>query len=132
MEQDTIIVRYKYDNCSPNDDFVCELTEFIDSYLIHNVKYMCTYLYNDLGFASTPNLLQIAFRYPGATRGDIILERLSSHRFKIVGFHFYTDVCFNRFAIYKPELANDLDKYIGKILDFSRVTLVNNGLEFTY
>ena len=133
MEQEPIIIKYKYGKQALDGDLVCELTEFIDNYILfEKPEYACTYLYNDLGFASTPNLLQIAFRYPGATRGGILLERLSSHKFKIVGFHFNTDMCFYEFAIYKKELEKDIDRYIGRILDFSKVTLVNNGLEFTY
>lgn len=132
MEQEPIKVRYKYDSQAPDGDLVCEITQFMDQYLLHKVDYICTYLYNDLGFCSTPNLLQIAFRYPGATRGGILLKRLSSHRFEIVGFHFNMDVCFYDFPIYDRELEKDIDKYIGRILDFSGVTLVNNGLEYTY
>ena len=41
-------------------------------------------------------------------------------------------MCFGDFACYKKELANDIDVYIGRILDFSDVDLLNNYEEFTY
>ena len=133
MEQQPIIVNYKWHNRDLAGDLVCELTEFIDNYLLFK-KPDCAFtcLYNDLGCYSSPGLLQIAFRYPGATRGGILLKRLSSHRFEIVGVHFNTDVCFDEFAIYDKQLEQDIDRYIGRILDFSKVRLVNNYLEFTY
>ena len=45
-----IEVRYKYDSSGYDEDLVCELTEFIDQYLLFSKRnqYMCTYLYNDL------------------------------------------------------------------------------------
>lgn len=129
-----IEVRYKYDSSGYDEDLVCELTEFIDQYLLFSKRnqYMCTYLYNDLTAHSTQNLLRIAFRYPGATRGSILLERLDTNKFKIVGVHFIEDNCFYEFGIYDRELEKDIDIYIGRILDFSKVTLVNNYAEITY
>lgn len=131
---DSIEVRYKYNSQSYDGDLVCSLTQFMDKYLLFPKRnnYMCTYLYNDLTAHSTQNLLQIAFRYPGATRGSILLKRLDTNKFKIVGIHFNTDVCFEEFAIYDRELEKDIDIYIGRILDFSKVTLVNNYAEITY
>lgn len=128
--EDTIEVRYLWNNDKPNGDLVCELTEFMDKYLLYKTKtqYCRTYLYNDLGVFSTDKLLRIAFRYPGATRGSILLERISSHKFKIAGFQFNMDQCFNEFACYDGALLNDIDDWVGKILDFSKVTLVNNGV----
>lgn len=130
-----MVVRYKFDSNGPDGDLVCAVTEFMDDYLLcgRNARdYCCTYLYNDLTAHSSPNLLQIAFRYPGATRGTFILKRLSSHRFQIMGIYFNYDMCFGDYAIYDRELEKDIDLFIGKILDFSKVTLVNNGTEFTY
>ena len=126
----TIEVRYLWNNDKPNGDLVCELTEFMDKYLLYKAKtrYCKTYLYNDLGVFSTDELLRIAFRYPGATRGSILLERISYHKFKIVGFQFNMDQCFDEFACYDRALLNDIDDWVGKILDFSNVTLVNNGV----
>lgn len=121
-------VRYKYED-ELNDDLVCELTEFMDEHLIGDkLNYCCTYLYNDLDIFSDKdnNKYQIAFRYPGATRGGILLKRLEKDLFEIIGIHFNKDVCFGEFAIYKETLRKDIDKFIGQTLDFSEVTLINN------
>lgn len=122
-------VRYKYET---SDDLVCELTEFIDEYLIGGkLNYCCTYLYNDLDIFSneenrTHNMYQIAFRYPGATRGGIILKRINKNEFEILDFHFNEDVCFGEFKRYKESLKEDIKRYVGSILDFSEVELKNN------
>lgn len=121
-------VRYKYED-ELNDDLVCELTEFMDEHLIGGkLNYCCTYLYNDLDIFSDKdnNKYQIAFRYPGATRGGILLKRLEKDLFEIIGIHFNKDVCFGEFAIYKETLRKDIDKFIGQTLDFSEVELRNN------
>ena len=69
-EDEPIKVRYKYDNGDKDGDLVCELTEFMDNYLIGGkLNYCCTYLYNDIGSYSFPNFLQIAFRYPRSYKG---------------------------------------------------------------
>ena len=134
--RDIIQVKYLYNNGDRRGDLVCDLTRFIDNYLVgrkKDIPYMCTYLHNDLAVFSTKNLLKIAFRYPGATRGSILLKRLDSHKFEIVGFGFNTDVCFGDvLSCYDKSLSSDIDSWIGKVLDFSKVTLVNNGLEITY
>lgn len=127
--EESIQVRYLW-NSSYKDDLVCELTEFMDKYVKHKVEYMFTYLYNDLGVFSSKNILQIAFRYPGATRGSIILKRIDAKKFEIVGINFHTDCCFSeKFGCYEEKLKDDIDKYIGRVLDFSNVTLVNNNFD---
>lgn len=127
-----IMVRYKWSSDKKSGDLVCEVTEFMDKYLLWKNKstYMVTYLYNDLEIFSTNSLLQIAFRYPGATRGGILLKRLDKNRFEIIGFNFNVSVCFDEFAIYDNKLKSDIDKYIGRILNFTEVTLMNNLLMF--
>lgn len=50
----------------------------------------------------------------------------------IIGAHFNIDVCFGEFACYKEELKDAFDVYIGRILDFSDVKLLNNNAIFTY
>ena len=80
-------VRYRYET---SDDLVCELTEFMDEYLIGGkLNYCSTYLYNDLDIFSNKenkqhSIYQIAFRYPGATRGGIRLKRLDKSKFEIL------------------------------------------------
>ena len=133
--ENTDIVKYKWNNGDKDSDLVCELTKFMDQYIKDKdmLKYCQTYIYNDIGVFSTENLLQIAFRYPGATRGGILLKRLDTNKFEIIGFHFNQDVSFSdEFGCYKKELQNDIDQWVGKILDFSNVTLVNKYAEFTY
>ena len=60
-----MLVRYKYNK--EHGDLVCEVTEFMDEYLL-GLKYgnpmFCTYLYNDLAVFSNEDLLRIAFRVP--------------------------------------------------------------------
>ena len=127
--EESIQVRYLW-NSSYKDDLVCELTEFMDKYVKHKVEYMFTYLYNDLGVFSSKNILQIAFRYPGATRGSIILKRIDAKKFEIVGINFHTDCCFSEnFGCYNEKLKDDIDSFIGRVLDFSDVILINNNCD---
>lgn len=123
----TYKVEYKYENKS-DSDFVCEMTKAMDEHLLTLVSrdLFYTYLYNDLCIFASPDLYQIAFRVPGATRGSILVKRLSEHKFKIMGVRFYEDVCFGEFACYKDSVKNVVDKYIGSTLDFSDVELNNN------
>ena len=64
--------------------------------------------------------------------GSLQLKRLDSNKFQIIGVGFHTDVCFGEYACYREELKNDIDMYIGRILDFSDVELMNNFADFTY
>ena len=124
-----ITVEYKWSNEDKYGDLVYELTEFFDEYILDKNKtynWYKTYLYNDISIFSNDEYLQIAFRVPGATRGGIQLERISMDKFKIIGIHFNQDVCFGEFACYKKQLKEDSKQYIGKILDFSKVELLNN------
>lgn len=66
-EDAPILVRYKYETSDADGDLVCELTEFMDKYLLRSKQlytFYKTYLYNDIGVFSEPNCLQIAFRVP--------------------------------------------------------------------
>lgn len=107
-----------------DDDLVCELTAFMDEYLLHKGSFIKkTYIYNDLN-KSDDGTYRVAFRVPGATRGGIRLERIDRNKFKIIDFHFYDDV-----MCYREEIKEDVNKYIGEILDFSEVKLNNNKEE---
>lgn len=127
--EDAIIIKYKWSNEDKYGDLVCELTEFFDKYILDKNKtysWYKTYLYNDISVFSNDHYLQIAFRVPGATRGSIQLERISMNKFKIIDIHFNQDVCIGEFACYKEQLKEDSKQYIGRILDFSKVELLNN------
>lgn len=127
--EDAIIIKYKWSNEDKYGDLVCELTEFFDKYILDknkNYSWYKTYLYNDISVFSNNGYLQIAFRVPGATRGGIQLERIDMNKFKIIDIHFNQDVCFGEFACYKKQLKEDSKQYIGRILDFSKVELLNN------
>lgn len=67
MEYAPIKVKYKWSNGDKYGDLVCEVTEFMDKYLLKE-KYtnslFRTYLYNDIGVYSNNKLLKIAFRVP--------------------------------------------------------------------
>lgn len=67
VENAPIKVRYKFDNDDEYGDLICELTEFMDGFLLDeklNYTYYRTYLYNDIGAYSTLGCLQIIFRVP--------------------------------------------------------------------
>ena len=129
--EDVVKIRYLYGD---SNDLVCDLTEFMDNYVTSkSIQYCHTYIYNDLTTFSTDTLLKLVFRYPGATRGCIFLNRLDSHKFKIIGFGFNVDECFgNKIGCYSGELRDAIDVWVGKILDFSEVNLIGNYSESTY
>lgn len=56
------------------------------------------------------------------------MKRLDKNKFKVEGIHFNTDVCFGEFACYKEELKSAIDVYIGRVLDFTQVKLLNNNV----
>lgn len=66
-EKAPIMVKYKWNNDNKYGDLVCEITEFMDKYLLSakatNTLYR-TYLYNDLGAFSDDGFLHISFRVP--------------------------------------------------------------------
>ncbi len=67
MEYAPIKVKYKWSNGDKYGDLVCEVTEFMDKYILDsksNYTFYKTYLYNDIGVYSSNKLLQIAFRVP--------------------------------------------------------------------
>ena len=62
-----ILVRYKYESQVGYKDLACEVTEFMDKYLLGLKKgneMFRTYLYNDLDVFSNDGCLRIAFRVP--------------------------------------------------------------------
>ena len=75
---------------------------------------------------------ELHLEYHGATRGSFLLERLDTNKFKILGVNFNTDVCFDVMPCYDVRLRDDIDVYIGRVLDFRNVELRNNYVEFTY
>lgn len=140
----SIIVSYKYSDTSINNDLVCDLTTFMDSYLnIELTKdwsksWYKTYLYNDLSLGGKElniggnysslggNIYRLTLRVPGSTRGGLILSRLDYNRFEILDIVLIEETCFGKFGCYDTELKNTIKNYIGKILDFSNVQLINN------
>lgn len=124
-----IIVEYKYKNkFDPYGDLICPMTEYFDKYIPYRKRYSWykTYLYNDIGVFSDKGLNRIAFRVPGATRGCIDLERINNNQFLIINIHFNEDCCFGNIGCYKRSILKASQKFIGKILDFSNVKLLNN------
>ena len=125
----TIIVEYKYKSkYDPHGDLICSMTEYFDKYIPNRKQYSWykTYLYNDIGIFSDKGLNRIAFRVPGATRGCIDLERIDKNHFKIIDIHFNEDCCFGNIGCYKKSILKASRQFIGKILDFSNVKLLNN------
>lgn len=124
-----IIVEYKYKSkYDPHGDLICSMTEYFDKYIPNRKQYSWykTYLYNDIGIFSDKGLNRIAFRVPGATRGCIDLERIDKNHFKIIDIHFNEDCCFGNIGCYKKSILKASRQFIGKILDFSNVKLLNN------
>ena len=66
-----IKVRYKYNNGDRYGDLICELTEFMDRYLITYSELSRTYLYNDISVMFKHGFLQISFRVPRCYKGFI-------------------------------------------------------------
>lgn len=67
MEKTPILVSYKYKTIEDKyGDLVCEVTEFMDKYLLYKSDngWYKTYLYNDIGVFSKSGYLQLAFRVP--------------------------------------------------------------------
>ena len=122
-----ITVNYKFKNIKICNDLVCSLTEYFDTYLLKECKY-CNwykcYLYNDL--VKTNKGLCIMIRLPGCTVGCIYLVRLSEHTFRISDIYFDYDYCFGKYVRFKKELLTDSNRYIGRVLDFCNVELINN------
>ena len=79
-ENKLIKIRYKFNTSDKKGDLVCELTEFMDSYIIadkcQNTWYK-TYLYNDLDLFSS-NSYQIAFRVPRCYKRWNIIKKIKS------------------------------------------------------
>lgn len=135
---DIITVTYKYSHPSINDDLVCELTEFFDTYIHKNQRsytWYKTYLYNDLSvYTDTVSIHEpqqhqktymIPFRVPGATRGGLLLTKVAEHQYKIESIDFITETSFSeKFGCYDDALLLDSKRYIGRVLDFSQVTLM--------
>lgn len=123
-----MLVRYRWQMNHDHDDLVCEITEYFDKFLLPELgrhHWYITYLYNDLVETSEGQLL-VAFRTPGATRGSFELTRLDNNRFSIKDIHFNYDVCFGEFACYSKSLIEECKQFIGDIIDFSDVKLMNN------
>lgn len=78
-EDTPIKVKYKWNNGDKYGDLVCELTDFMDTYLLDNKKehtLFRTYLYNDIGVYSSPKYLQIAFRVPRSNTWWNIIKKI--------------------------------------------------------
>lgn len=121
-------VKYMYES-DKSSDLVCELTEFMDTFLIDRLKdhmWMKTYLWESIDDGK-----RIAFRVPGATRGCLDLEKKSENIYRIINIHFYNDTCFGKnphtLECYKTEVVEGVEKYIGQELDFSEVKLNQYG-----
>lgn len=67
LEDAPMLVKYKWDNGDMYGDLICELTEFMDKFIITEkqiYQFYRTYLYNDIGVYSELNCLQMSFRVP--------------------------------------------------------------------
>ena len=127
---ENILVGYKWSKDDVFGDLTCELTEYFDKFIPNRKQHSWykTYLYNDIDIFSDRPLYRIAFRVPGATRGSIELERVNLNQFIIMDIHFHEDTCFGNIGCYDKAIIKASQKYIGKMLDFSNVKLLNNKI----
>ena len=116
MEKQTIVYRVAY------DEYCGEITDFMDKYItdyhkkIHdNMKHVFrTYLYPANRYG---NQRLISFRYPGATRGHIELDKNNI----IKNIVFYPDTCFGEerlSPLYDRKIIEDIKQFIGQELIF--------------
>lgn len=122
-------VYYKWNNGDKYGDLCCEMTEYFDKYIPNRKQHSWykSYLFNDIGTFSNKELCRIPLRVPGATRGCIDLERVNKNQFIIMDIHFYEDTCFGNIGCYDRAIIKASQKYIGKMLDFTNVELMNNN-----
>lgn len=128
--KETIKVEYLWPSLDTTE-LKCDITKYMDKYVKYKTNYSQSYLYNDLIEISNNSLFKIVFRYPGASRGCIYLKRIDTYKFEVIGFGFNKEMCFSDSnGCYNEKLEDEIDTYIGSILDFEGVYLLNNrGIE---
>ncbi len=115
--QDNVIIAIKnYDDIH----YTCKITEFIDKYILkqyddefQNWNFR-TYLW---GLEENQSFKGSAFRWPGATRGYIELDKDNI----IINIVFYPDTCFGTerlSPLYDRKVEEDIKIFIGKKLVF--------------
>lgn len=115
-------LKYKFN--TKCDDLVCEITDFMDKYILFNnleknIKY--SYIYNDLSTFSTKTRKRVIFRAFGASRGCIYIKRVTNFKYKILDIKFNETSFSAGIGCYDKNLKKDIKKYIGYILDFSNI-----------
>jgi len=89
-------------------EFVNEITDFLNSILVFEIpsdSHMTNYFYED----PTPSEIggyNWAFRFPGATRGYIVLDE----NYTIMSLKIFTDIS----VIYDLEKTDDFLQFVGK------------------
>lgn len=121
---DDRILKLKYKFNSKSKDLVCEMTDFMDKYILFNnldknMKYSC--IYNDLVTFSTKTRKRIVFRALGATRGCIYIKRVTNFKYEILDIKFNETSFSVGIGCYDKNIKKDINKYIGYILDFSDI-----------
>lgn len=107
-----IVIKNRRNN-KYNDEYYCEITDEMDKYLTDGFK--------QVGFSSYIHICgpgEIAFRYPGATRGHILYDKNNI----ITEIKFYEDTAINSknhpIGCYTKDVANVIDKFIGSKIIF--------------
>lgn len=120
MQDNETIVYKKYD-----DHYVGEITDFIDKYIVDKHKhermesFFKTYLW---GLEENESFKGTAFRWPGATRGYIALDKDDI----ITDIVFYPDTSFGTARLsqlYDRKVEEDVKVFIGKKLVFKEVQI---------
>lgn len=90
--------------CAGQNDWIAELNQ---TYIMDPEKH------EELG--DNRDLYAAAFRVPGATRGYILLEKLSvCGEYKILEFHFHEDTSFaSAIGCYNPDIVDAMKRFIG-------------------
>ena len=116
MQDNETIVYKKYED----KHYIGEITEFIDKYIVEKYKddytnwSSRTYLW---GLEENESFKGTAFRWPGATRGYIVLDKDNI----ITDIVFYPDTSFGTerlIQLYDRKVEEDVKVFIGKKLVF--------------
>lgn len=116
MQDNETVVYKNYDD----NHYTGEITEFIDKYMLKKyedeyMNWFCrTYLW---GLEENQSFKGSAFRWPGATRGYIALDKDNI----ITDIVFYPDTCFGTerlSPLYDRKVEEDIKVFIGKKLIF--------------
>lgn len=103
------------------NDGINEFTLDCDRFLLYKGNdCMRTYLWNMGEVQWFGDVGGIAFRVPGATRGNIKIDK----EYRIIDVVFFYDVCFSKIKCYDSRIVDFIkNKYVGSKFDCTKVFL---------